>query len=480
MTGQVGLHDAIADRLFDRTDLAAGNAQHFADFPWSESHLRQNKDRAVLRAVQYRIYLPHIFWQIVVIRFQSSQQIPGGIHLVLLNEAVQGILPLLIRKIMDDSRGHSIKVLSPDVNESSAQFTVNKNGDVRFGLGSIKGFGSNVVDAIIANRKENGPFKDVWDFVERMGDVVNRKSLETLVKAGALDGFGYKRTQYYMIGKSGRVFLDDLYTYGDNYRKDTLDAATSLFGDMEEMIPERPEIPFFNGEEDQMMLLQDEKDLVGMFISSHPLDKYNFEIKTFTDTEIAALPAMITDAEDHQAEPFNLVIAGIVSAVTSQVGRTGKPYARIKVEDKSGSYEFPLFGKDYEAFLPYCKVHEMILVECEIRGRFFKKDEKGAAEKVPYVLNVKKMSLLGNLSADRLSGFQVELTTPMLSAAFREKLVKVLRRHKGDTPFTIFLFDPETRYRIQFYSKKFQVSVCSELISDLQKIGIDRYKAQLK
>ena len=387
-----------------------------------------------------------------------------------------------IRKIMDDSKGHSVKVLSPDVNESAAKFTVNQHGDVRFGLGSIKGFGSNVVDAIVAERKEKGPFKDVWDFVERMGDVVNRKSLETLVKAGAFDGFGFKRTQYFMIGKNGRVFLDDLYTYGDNFRKDTLDAATSLFGDMEEMIPERPEIPFFAGEEDQMMILQDEKELVGMFISSHPLDKYRFEMDTFADTEISELPSLITECEDRQDKPRTLVVAGIVTSVTSQVGRTGKPYARIKVEDFSGSYEFSLFGKDYEAFLPYCKEHEMVLVECEIRGRFYpKKDDRGAIpEKVPYVLNVKKMNLLGNLSAERLSGFQIDLTTPMLNAAFRERLAKVLRRHKGQTPFTIILFDPETRYRIQFYSKKFPVSVSSELIKDLAAIGIEKYKAQVK
>ena len=387
-----------------------------------------------------------------------------------------------IKKMMADCKAHSIKVLSPDINESSAKFTVNRKGDVRFGLGSIKGFGSNVVEAIIANRKEKGAFKDVWDFVERMGDIVNRKSLETLVKAGAFDGFGFKRMQYFLPGKSGRIFLDDLYIYGDNFRKDTVDAATSLFGDMEEMTPERPEIPFFNGEEDQMAILKDEKELVGMFISSHPLDKYKFEMETFTDTEIADIPSLITECEENQYKPRSLVVAGIVTSVTSQVGKTGKPYARVKVEDFSGSHEFSLFGKDYEAFLPYCKEHEMVLVECEIRGRFYpKKDEKGnAPEKVPYVLNVKKMSLLGNLSADRLSGFQIDLTTRMLNASFREQLVKVLRRHKGPTPFTIFLFDPETRYRIQFFSRKFQVAVSSELIKDLFSIGIDHYQVQEK
>ncbi len=386
-----------------------------------------------------------------------------------------------IKKIMDDCKGHDIKVLSPDVNESSAHFTVNHDGNVRFGLGSIKSFGSNVVDAIISNRSEKGPFKDIWDFVERMGGTVNRKGLETLVKAGAFDSFDVRRTQFFLLTKSGNLFIDDLYTYGDNFRKDTLDAATSLFGDMEEMTPERPELPFFGGTEDQMKILQDEKELVGMYLSSHPLDPYEFEIKTFASTTLSEIPGLLTECEEKQKPPMKLSVAGIVTSVNAQTGRTGRPYAIVKVEDFSGSYEFKLFGKDYEAFLPYCKDLEKILVDCEIKPRFFpKRDGEKAPEKPPYAINIKKMTLLGNVSTDRIENFQIDITTSMLNASFRENLVKLVKSHKGPTPLTLFLFDPVTRYRIQFFSKKYQISVSSALIHDLAAIGIEHYQAKIK
>ena len=382
-----------------------------------------------------------------------------------------------IKKIMDDCKGHSISVLSPDVNESSAHFTVNKKGDVRFGLGSIKSFGSNIVDAIIAERNEKGAFKDVFDFVERMGGIVNRKGVETLVKSGAMDSFGLHRKQYFTPCKNGNLFIDELYTYGENYRNDTVDAATSLFGDMEEMIPERPEVPFYDGNDDLMKMLQEEKDLVGMYLSSHPLEKYEFEMKYFTDTPISQLQSILTDCEDKQAPPIRLTIGGIVTSVSSLTSRAGKPYARIKVEDFSGSTELSLYGKEYEAFLPYCKELENLLIECEIRSRFIpKKDGNNPPEKVPYVMNIKKMTLLGNVSEERLDNFRIELTTPMLTERFREDLARVVKQHKGRIPFTIFLYDPVTKYRIQFFSKKYQVDVSSDLIRSLAAIGVDRYE----
>ena len=386
-----------------------------------------------------------------------------------------------IKKIMDDCKGHAIKVLSPDVNESSAHFTVNKEGNVRFGLGSIKSFGSNIVDAIISNRVEKGPFKDIWDFVERMGGAVNRKGLETLVKAGAFDSFGISRTNFFVEGKNHTPFIDDLFNYGDRFSKDTFDAASSLFGGMEEMAPERPELPFWNGQEDQMKQLQEEKELVGMYLSSHPLDQYDFEIRHFTTTTLAELPAMQAEREDKQLPPCPFSVAGIITSVSSGTSKSGRPFARIKVEDFSGSYEFPLFGKEYESFLPYCKDLEKVLIEGEIKARFYgKREENNKPEKLPYFINLKKMTLLGNVAADRMENFQIDLTTPMLSSTFRDNLVKVVKKHKGGIPLNLFLFDPVTRYRIQFYSKKYQVAVSTDLIRDLESIGVEKYSFKAK
>ena len=381
-----------------------------------------------------------------------------------------------IVKIMDDCKSHGIKVLNPDVNESADHFTVNKDGNVRFALGSIKGFGANVVDAIMKEREENGLFTDVYDFVERMAGNVNRKSFESLVNSGALDSFGHKRSMYFQLNRTGEPFIDLIARYGDLYANDTLSGGASLFGDMEEMKPERPALPDNEGEMDIMELLQREKDLVGMYLSSHPLDRYAFEIHNFTNCHLADLNQLVADCEA-QKKTSKVYVAGIVTDCKQLTTKTGKPYSRTLLEDYSGSYELTLFGKDHEAYLQYMTPKATLFLEGDIEEKFFLKPEERAQGKTaPYAFKVRKVTLLGNLSDSMLSGFSMDITTPMLSQEFRKELVDVVKRHKGSIPLTLYLYDPQTRYRIQFYSKKFQVAVTSEFIQDLHRIGIDQYE----
>ena len=383
-----------------------------------------------------------------------------------------------ITKIMDDCKGHGIKVLNPDINESSSHFTVNKNGDVRFALGSIKGFGANVVEAIIREREENGLFTDIYDFVERMAGSVNRKSFESLVNSGAFDGFGHKRSMYFQPGRGGEMFIDLVTRYGDLYKNDAVSSASSLFGDMEEMKPERPPLPDNEGDMDIMELLQREKDLVGMYLSSHPLDRYEFEMHNFTNCHLADLSNFVSECEGKK-QTAKVYVAGIVTDFKQLTTKTGKPYSRTLLEDYSGSYELALFGKDHEAFMQYMKPKEALFLEGVVEEKFFVKPEERAQGKTsPYAFKVKKVTLLGNISDDILTGFCMDITTPMLTQQFREDLVKVVKKHKGNIPLTLYLFDPQTRYRIQFYSKKFQVAVTSDFLRDLHRIGIDQYEVQ--
>ena len=382
-----------------------------------------------------------------------------------------------IVKIMDDCKGHGIKVLSPDVNESADHFTVNKNGDVRFALGSIKGFGANVVEAIIKEREENGLFTDIYDFVERMSGAVNRKSFENLLNAGAFDSFGHKRSLYYQLAKgANEPFIDQITRYGDLYKNDTMSGASSLFGDMEEMKPERPAMPEDEGYMDVMEMLQREKDLVGMYLSSHPLDRYSFEMHNFVNCKLAELSNYVSECESKKQTP-KVYVAGIVTDFKQLTTKTGKPYSRTILEDYSGSYELPLFGKDHEAFMQYMQPKATLFLEGEIGEKFFlKPEEKAQGKTAPYAFKLKKVTLLGNITDDLLTGFSMDVTTPMLTQQFREDLVKVVKKHKGNIPLTLFLYDPGTKYRIQFYSKKFQVAVTSEFIQDLHKIGVDKYE----
>ena len=385
-----------------------------------------------------------------------------------------------IIKIMDDCKGHGIKVLSPDVNESAGHFTVNKEGNVRFALGSIKGFGANVVDAIIAEREEHGLFTDVYDFVERMAGSVNRKSFENLVNSGALDSLGHKRSMYFQPGRGGDLFIDQLVRYGELFKEDTLTGGVSLFGDMEEMKPERPALPDNEGEMEIMDMLQKEKELVGMYLSSHPLDRYRFEMENFCTCKMADMGVFVAECEAKKA-PAKVYAAGIVTDFKQLTTKTGKPYSRTILEDYSGSYELTLFGKDHENFMQYMTPRATLFLEGLVEEKFFVKPEERAQGKTsPYAFKLRKVTLLGNISDDILSGFSMDITTPMLTQQFRKDLLQVIKKHKGNIPLTLFLFDPGTRYRIQFYSKKFQVAVTSEFLQDLHRIGVDKYEVMRK
>ena len=384
-----------------------------------------------------------------------------------------------IQAIMADCKKHRIKVLNPDVNESESNFTVNKNGDIRFGMGGMKGFGANIVDAIVAEREANGSFKDIYDFSERMAGIVNRKAMESLVYAGALDSFGIERSRYFLIGSDGLQFLDELLNYASVTKKNAEDDAASLFGDAEELKAEKPEPPAMVGEADLLELLKKEKDMVGMYLSDHPLKRYEFELETFTSCRLSELDDLVTECErEHRQQ--KVFIAGFITSTEVKTSRTGKPFAKTTLEDFSGTYELALFGKDYETFMPYLTEHTAIFVEGEIREAYFSKsDDNEKTTNAPYKFRVKKISLLGNIGDALLSGFTIELSTPMVSADFRKHLMSVVKASKGTVPFSILLSDPKTQYVIEFQSRKYQVAVTADFISEIKNLGL-RYKVLRK
>ena len=384
-----------------------------------------------------------------------------------------------IQAIMADCKKHRIKVLNPDVNESESNFTVNKNGDIRFGMGGMKGFGANIVDAIVAEREANGSFKDIYDFCERMAGIVNRKAMESLVYAGAFDSFGIERSRYFLIGSDGLQFLDELLNYASVTKKNAEDDAASLFGDAEELKAEKPEPPAMVGEADLLEILKKEKDMVGMYLSDHPLKRYEFELETFTSCRLSELDDLVTECErEHRQQ--KVFIAGFITSTEVKTSRTGKPFAKTTLEDFSGTYELALFGKDYETFMPYLTEHTAIFVEGEIKEAYFSKsDDKEKTTNAPYKFRVKKISLLGNIGDALLSGFTIELSTPMVSADFRKHLMSVVKASKGTVPFSILLSDPKTQYVIEFQSRKYQVAVTADFISEIKNLGL-RYKVLRK
>lgn len=384
-----------------------------------------------------------------------------------------------IQAIMADCKKHHIRVLNPDVNESESNFTVNKNGDIRFGMGGMKGFGANIVDAIVQERTEHGLFEDIYDFCVRMSGVVNRKSMEALVNSGAFDSFGISRSQYFLAGKNGLQYLDDLMSYGQVTRQNAEDDAASLFGDAEELKIEKPEPPALTIEPDILEVLQREKDVVGMYLSDHPLKKYEFELENFTNCKMAELGDLIADC-DKNRQTAQVALAGLVTSVETKISRNGKPFAKVNVEDFSGIYEFAFFGKDYENFMNYLHEHTAIYIEGEICEKYFLKPEEIAAgKKAPYTFKAKKISLLGNVAEDRLAGFAIEMPANDITPELRHRLVHLVKESKGNIPLSMIVFDPVTNYIVEFISRKYHITVSADFILQLNELGL-KYRVSRK
>ncbi len=394
-----------------------------------------------------------------------------------------------IKKIMADSKLHGIKVLSPDVNESEARFTVNREGHIRFGLGGLKNFGSNVVDAIVAERTENGLFTDIYDFVERMAErsakdaknvAITAKSIEILALAGAFDSFGFRRSQFFTPSENGERFIDALTRYMELFKVDKMDNSLSLFGEVEELKPQRPVMPPAPEQEDTLALLQEEKNYVGMYLSAHPLDKYSFEIDNFTNQSVGRLQDRIQELEKDRKKAAGVSMAGIVTDVKTITTKSGSPGARVTLEDYNGHYEFALFGRDYEAYMAYMKPHEYLWIQGDIEERYKLKPEDIAQGKTaPYAFKIKKILLLGNVTETFISGFVLELDTALLSPDFRSRLSGLLKENQGKTPLSLVLRDKATGYKLDFHSKKYFVNVTSEFAQRVRHLGMG-YSLQKK
>lgn len=377
-----------------------------------------------------------------------------------------------MKEIMADCRKAGISVLSPDVNESEAQFSVNSKGDIRFGLGGLKGFGENVVSAIIAERESSGAYTDLYDFIERTGAVVGRKPLETLVCSGALDSFGLRRCQFFLPGRSGDLFIDELVRYATLFRNDVMDSSSSLFGDVEELKPVRPEPPMVPADmDDTLESLQKEKEYVGMYLSAHPLDRYRFEIERFA-IPVSRIDAFIDEC-GRTGKSMKLNVAGIVTDLKTMTTKSGSPGARVVVEDFSGNYEFALFGKEYQSFYPMLKLHEQIFIEGEIAPRYRLSPEEQAAGKKPtFSFKLKSVSLLGIVAESLIKSVEFTLDTALLNAGFRKDLISMLKEYKGNTRLEIRLIDKSSGYRIGFFSKKFSVRACQDLFNEAERLGM--------
>ena len=270
-----------------------------------------------------------------------------------------------ITKLMDECKSMGIATLGPDVNESYLKFGVNQKGEIRFGLAAIKGMGDNVAQSIIDEREKNGPYKDIFDFAQRVNyGSVNRKAFESLALSGGFDSFGIPREGYFGADARGNVFLDVLIRYGQLYQAEQQQAQTSLFGDEGAVDIATPPIPQVE-QWSSIERLNRERDLVGIYLSAHPLDDFSIVLKNLCNTHCNEL-----DDKEELLKKEEVIFGGIVTGVKDRYTKTGKPMGIVNIEDFEGSGELAFFGEEWGKWRGMFVEGSTVFVRCKFSQRY--------------------------------------------------------------------------------------------------------------
>jgi DNA polymerase-3 subunit alpha len=366
-----------------------------------------------------------------------------------------------ITKFMDECRRLGISVLGPDVNESYNKFTVNAKGDIRFGLAAIKNVGAGAVENIVTVR-DTGGFRDIYNFVERVNlTAVNKRSIESLAMAGAFDNLGTKREQFTTVNSKGESILDILIRYGGKVQTDKMMNVNSLFMGDNAVKVSKPEIPPA-ASWSRIDVLNKEKELIGMFLSSHPLDDYKFEMENITSHTIADLENLIA----LKGKEFSL--GGLVTLARDSVSKNGKPWGSFTLEDYTGTYDFRVFGKDYENFMKFLQVGHFLLVKATVQERYnYGKESTGELE-----VKIKQISLLGN-ARDDLKCFTLNIPVSDVSQVFAEEMSNAVKNNTGKIEFRIRFIDREKSISVDLFSRKYRIGITPEILEFIKVNGLD-------
>ena len=359
-----------------------------------------------------------------------------------------------ITKLMDECKAMGIKVLGPDVNESNLKFTVNPEGNIRFGLGAVKGVGEGAVLNIMEEREKNGPFKGIFDFVQRVNlTACNKKNLECLALAGGFDEFPeLKREQYFAVNSKNEVFMETLVRYGNRYQADQAAAANSLFGGENVVDIATPEIPEAERWSD-LDRLNRERDLVGIYLSAHPLDEYSVVLQHVCNTRMAEL-------EDKAAlAGREITMGGIVTSVRRGISKNGNPYGIAKIEDYSGSAELPFFGNDWVTYQGYLGERTFLFIKARCQPKQWRQDE--------LEVKITSMELLPDVKEKLISKITILIPLSVLNQALVTELAALMKGNPGTTELYFKVSDPDSKTVVDMISRPVKLSVGRELISYL-------------
>ncbi|HIX23048.1 MAG TPA: DNA polymerase III subunit alpha [Candidatus Parabacteroides faecavium] len=360
-----------------------------------------------------------------------------------------------ITKFMDECKAMGIQVLGPDVNESILKFSVDKQKNIRFGMGAIKGVGESAVQNIIEERKKNGPYKDLFDFVERVNlSACNKKNIESLALAGAFDNFHVQRESFFVDNGKGETFLDVLVRYGNKYQTDKATAANSLFGDENFVAIAKPEIPHAERWSD-LERLNKEKDLVGIYLSAHPLDEYRIILQYVCNTGMVEL-------NDKETLVGREVLAGgIVTGFREGTTKTGNPFGILKVEDFTGSGEIALFGQDYIEYSKYGKPGMYLLISGKMEARKYN-------DKI-FDFRISSIKLLPNEKDKLIENIRITVPIHDLDEPMINELSTLIKNNPGNSLLYFRVVDGSNNIALNLFSQNVRLKITKELIDYLSE-----------
>jgi DNA polymerase-3 subunit alpha len=371
---------------------------------------------------------------------------------------------------MDECNHLGIKVLGPDVNESYDKFTVNKKGDLRFGMAGVKGVGEGAVFDIINERKKNGDFKDIWDFAERVNlQSVTKKNWEALAYAGGFDLVSEcNRSQFFLPDKNELTFIENLIRYGNLIQNEKNMAQQSLFGGSEQITVQKPRaVP--GDEWPSIVKLDHEKNLIGIYLSAHPLDDYKLEIRSFC-TKGVTLSMIETDMEAYKGR--DLILAGMVTEAREGMNNKGNRFATLTLTDYDGQLKLFFYGNDYVNYSKFCNKGLFLMVRGKIAPRFRRTDN--GPEMLEF--KVQTIELLQEVRKTKVKAISIEIPLQQVTDQFLAEFVGVCDKNKGQTLMEFKISDVETKTTVHLFSRNIRITPDDELIEYLSSIEGIQFK----
>jgi DNA polymerase-3 subunit alpha len=385
---------------------------------------------------------------------------------------------------MEECKRMGVPVLGPDINESELTFTVNKNGEIRFGMSGMKGVGEKAVESIVEERTLNGLYHSVYDFSRRTNSrSVSKKVYENLIYGGAFDCFGFKRSQFFYKPEGGMYNgIERLIKYTNDFQNNLNSSQASLFGGTSDAQITEPQLPECE-EWGLIEKLKYEKESIGIYLTGHPLDNYKFELDNFCSHQVKHLILVNrmkgTEILPEDQEEFkkisnrDLIIGGLVSVCSHRTTKTGKPFGSFMFEDYSDTFEVVLFGEDYVKLKQYLNEGYFIQARGIVTERFKQKDN--------WEFKVNSIVLLSELRDKMSKCLTIQLPLTDVSEVFMQKIDEIVKTNTEQNPvrncqLKFMIMDYEEETSLEMPSKTLKITPSNEFLEDISKLVGVRYK----